>query len=98
RGVAEHTRDEGGHADVGAAALRRLHREARERQFADVEFGMTKGAEEDFFRRQGETGRLDTVDLHAAVDQRARTVIRADGNGEIELGHEESRLKNAGES
>ena len=52
RGVAEGARHERRHADIGAVALRGLDREARQRQFANVEFGVAEGAEEDFLRRR----------------------------------------------
>ena len=66
-------------------------------KFADVEFGPPKRAEENFFRRKRHAGRLDPVDLDSAVDQRPRAVVRADGDGKIELGHEKPGwLKNPG--
>ena len=48
-----------------------------------------KRAEEDFLRRQRHEHRIDAVDLHGAVDQRAVAVVVADGDGKIELGHVE---------
>jgi hypothetical protein len=87
RSMAEGARHEGRHTDIRAAALRGLDRKTRQRQFADVEFGMAKGAEEDFFRRQHHAGGVDAIDLDGAVDQRARAVIGSDCDGKFEFGH-----------
>ena len=76
--VAEHPRHEGRDAHIGTVALRRLHREARHRQFADVEIHGAEGAEEDFLRRQGHEHRVDAIDLDRPVEQRARPVVIAD--------------------
>src|ERR1700733_3857422 len=80
-------RDESRHCDVGTIALRGLHRVTRHRQFADVEFGGAEGAEENLLRHELHENRVDTVDLDDTVDQRAGAVIRADGDGKIEIGH-----------
>ena len=87
RGVAERSRDEGRHRDVGAIALRSLHRVARQRHFADVEFGAAKRAEENLFRTERHVHRVDAVDGHDAVEQGTGAVVVADRDGEIELGH-----------
>ena len=76
--VAEHARHEGRHADIGTIALRGLDREARHRQFADVEIHGAKGPEENLLRRQLHEDGLDAVDLHRAVEQRTGPVIIAD--------------------
>ena len=94
RGVAEGARHEGRHRDIGTIALRRLHRVARHRQFADVELGGAEGAEENLLRHELHVDRIDAVDLHRAVEQRAVAVVVADGDREIELGHGKS-LPNA---
>ena len=80
-------RDEGGHPDIRAIFLRGLYREARQRQFTDIEFGLPEGAKENLFRRQRHAGRLDAIDLDCPVDQRPRAVVGADGDGKIEFGH-----------
>ena len=87
RGVAEGARQKHRNADIRAVVLRGLHREARERQFADVEFGRAEGAKEDFLRRQGHEDRIDAVDAHGAVDQRARAIIVADRDRQIQFVH-----------
>src|SRR5580704_17048611 len=87
RGVAERARDEGRHRDIGTIALRRFHRIARHRQFANVELGGAEGAEENLLRHELHIDRIDAVDLDGAVDQRAGAVIVADRDREIELGH-----------
>jgi hypothetical protein len=87
RGVPERPRYERWHADVGAGALRRLHRMARQRQLADVELGVAEGAEEDLLRRQRHVDWIDPVDLDGAVDQGPGAVIVANGHGKIEFGH-----------
>ncbi len=90
RGVAERARHEGRHRDIGTIALRRLHRVARHRQFADIELGGAEGAEENLLRHELHIDRIDAVDLHRTVDQRAGAVVVADGDREIELGHGKS--------
>jgi hypothetical protein len=85
--VAEGARNEDRNADIGAVVLRRFDREARQRQFADIEFGGAEGAEEDLLRRQRHENRINTVDPHRAVDQRARAVIVADGDRQFEFVH-----------
>ena len=78
RVVAERARHEGRHADIGTIALRGLDREARHRQLADVEIHGAEGAEENLLRRQRHEHRIDAVDLHRAVEQRAGAVVVAD--------------------
>ena len=85
--MAEGARDEGRHRDIGAVLQRGFDRIARQRQFADVEFRRAESAEKDFLRHQRHIDRIDTVDLHAAVDQGAGAVVIADRDGEVELGH-----------
>ena len=87
RVVAERARRKHRHADIRTVAVRGLHREAAHRQFADVEIGVTEGTEEDLLRLQQHEHRIDAVDLHAAVDQRAHPVVVADRDGERELAH-----------
>ncbi len=81
RVVAEGARHEGGHADIGAVAERGLDREARHRQFADIEVDRPEGAEEDLLRRQLHEHRIDPVDLNGAIEQRARPVIVTNRHG-----------------
>src|SRR5580693_3226021 len=85
--MAEGARDKSRHRDIGAIALRGFHRVARHRQFADVEFGGAEGAEENLLRHKLHEHWIDAVDLDVAVDQRTGAVIRANGNGKIEIGH-----------
>src|SRR5262249_7846951 len=66
---------------------RGLHCEARQRALADVEILVAEGPEKDFFRVEPHEHRIDTVDLHRAVDQRPVAVVVADRDGQIELGH-----------
>jgi len=80
--VAEGARQEDGHADIGAVALRDLHQEAAERQLGDVELGVPEGAEEDLLRIERHEDRLDAVDADLAVDERPVAVVVADGHGE----------------
>ncbi len=87
RVMAEGAGDEGRHRDVGTVTLRHLDRIARERQFADVEFGGAEGAKENLLRDQRHIDRVDAVDGDAAVDQRPGPVVLADGDREIEFGH-----------
>src|SRR5581483_658278 len=87
--MAEGTRHEGRDADIGTVSLRGLDREARQRQLADVEFRLAKGAEENFLRRKRHAGRLDAVDLYGSVDQCTRAIVRTNGDGQTEFGHEE---------
>jgi hypothetical protein len=58
--------------------LRGLHREARHRELADVEIHAAEGAEEDFLRRQIHEYRIDPIDLHRAVHQRAHPIVVPD--------------------
>ena len=90
RGVAEGARHESRHRDIGTIALRRLHRVARHRQLANVELGGAEGAEENLLRHELHIDRIDAVDLHRTVDQRAGAVVIADRDREIELGHGKS--------
>ena len=87
RGVAESARHECRHRDIRAIVPRGLDRVARQRQFADVEFGGAEGAKENLLGNERHVDRIDAVDLHAAVDQRPGAVVIADRDGEIELGH-----------
>ena len=48
---------------------------------------MAESAEENFLRIERHEDRIDAVDLHEPVAQRAGAVIVADGDGEIEFGH-----------
>ncbi len=68
--------------------MRDLDREARQRQFADVELGLTERSEENFLRTERHEYRVYAIDLHEAVGQRPDAVVIADGDGKIELGHE----------
>ncbi len=86
RGVAEHPRHKRRHANVRTVFRRGLHREARQRALADVEVLVAERAEEDFLRIELHENRIDAVDLHRAVDQRAIAVIVADCDGQVELG------------
>ena len=88
RVVAERARHERRHADIGGFSLRDLDREARQRQFADVELGLTERSEENFLRTERHEYRVYAIDLHEAVGQRPDAVVIADGDGQIELGHE----------
>jgi hypothetical protein len=54
---------------------------------ADVEIGVAEGAEEDLLRLQQHEHRIDAVDLHAAIDQRAHPVVVADGDAKREPAH-----------
>jgi hypothetical protein len=90
--VAEGAGQEGGDTDVGTVARRRLHREARQRQLADVELCETERAEEDLLRTQVHDDGVDAVDGDAAVAERAGAVVFADGNGETKPGHAYSVL------
>src|SRR5262245_38519503 len=74
-------------SDIGAIAFGGLHREARHRQFADVEIHAAEGAEEDFLGRQVHEHRIDAVDLHRAVHERTHPVVVADRDGELEFRH-----------
>ena len=87
RGVPEGPRDESRDRDIGTIALRRFQGEARQRQFADVEFGAAERTKENLFGAERHEDRVDAVDGDAAVNQRAGAVIVADGDREIELGH-----------
>ena len=49
---------------------------------------MAESAEENFLRSKRHEDRIDAVDLHSAVDQRAGAVVGRDGDGKIEFGHE----------
>ncbi len=68
RGMAKGARDEGRHRDIGAVVQRRLDRVARQRQFADVEFGGAEGAKENLLGHERHKDRIDAVDLDAAVE------------------------------
>src|SRR5206468_12191114 len=67
RGVAKGAGGKDGHADIGTIAVGRLHRQAAERELADVEVGLAKGAEEDFLRLERHEDRLRAVDSDGAV-------------------------------
>ena len=96
RGVSERARHEGRHAHIGEIALRGLHRRARQRQLADVELGMAERAEEDLLRLERHEHRIDAVDLHRAVGERARAVVIAHRDRQIELGHAAPADRNGG--
>ena len=81
RVVTECPRNECRHAHIRAVALGGLHREARQRQFADVEVHAAEGAEEDLLGRQVHEHGIDAVDLDRAVHQRTHAVVVADGDG-----------------
>ena len=98
RGVAERARHEGRHAHIGEVALRGLHRGARQRQLADVELGMAERAEEDLLRVERHEHRIDAVDLHGAVGERAGAVIVAHRDGETEFRHVMSGLASRAET
>src|SRR6478735_3276590 len=85
--VSERTRDESRYSHVGTLALSRLDGKTRHRQFADIEFRMAEGAEENFLRIECHEYRIDAVYLYEPIAQRASAVIVADGNGKIEFGH-----------
>ncbi|MNT47133.1 hypothetical protein D3C72_1838250 [compost metagenome] len=86
-GVAERPREKDGHCDVRTVAARMLDQVARERQLADIEVLAAHGAEEHFLRVERHVDGIDAVDLDAAIEQRAGTVIVAHGDGEAEFGH-----------
>src|SRR5262249_55346886 len=92
RGVTEGARHKGRYGDIGAIILRSLYRVARQRQFADVELGSAKGAEENLFRDQSHIARIDAVDLDTAVDEGPGAIVVADRNRKIEFGHAPSYL------
>src|SRR5882757_479821 len=94
RGVAEGARQEGRHADIGAIARGGLDGEARERELADIERRLAKGAEEDLLRAERHDDRVDAVDLDRAVDQRPGPIVVSDGYGQGELGHRSWLLRN----
>jgi hypothetical protein len=87
RVVAEGARHEGRHAHIGASTLRGLDREARHRQLADIEVDGAEGAEEDLLRRQRHEDRIDAVDLHRAVEERAHAIVITDRDRKFQLGH-----------
>ena len=64
----------------------RLHGKAAEGEFADVELGVTERPEEDLLGHQQREGRVDPVDLHGPVDQRAGTIVIADRDRQVKLG------------
>jgi hypothetical protein len=85
--VTEGPRHERRHPHIGAIAFGGLDREARHRQFTDVEVHAAEGTEEDFLGRQVHEHRIDAVDLHRAVHERTHPVIVADRDGELEFRH-----------
>jgi hypothetical protein len=87
RVVAERARGKYRHTDIRAVAVRRLDREAAHRQLANIEVGVAERAEKDFFRFQQHEHRIDAVDLHRAIHQRAHPVVVADGNRQYEFAH-----------
>src|SRR6516165_138375 len=83
--VAERARDEGRYTDIGTIPAGSLDREARQRQLANVEIDTAKCAKEDLLGRQAHEDRVDAVDLHDPVHQRANPVVISDGYGELKL-------------
>jgi len=52
---------------------------------------ITKGAEKDFFRRQFHKDWINAVNLHITIKKGAVTIIIADSNRQIKIGHDISR-------
>jgi hypothetical protein len=78
RGVTKRAGHKGWHSDVGRRARCRQDGEARERQLADIEFGMTECPEEDLFRAQRHDYGGDTIDLNAAIEQGPGAIVVTD--------------------
>jgi hypothetical protein len=87
RVVAECAGDEGRHAHIRTIAVGGFHREARHREFANIEIHAAERTEEDFLGRQVHEHRIDAVDLDRAVHQRTNAVVIADRDGQLELRH-----------
>jgi hypothetical protein len=95
RGMAEAARHERRYPDIGARAERGLQREARQRQLANVEILRAEGAEEYLLRAQLHEHGIDAVDGYGSVDQGPVTVVVADGDRKVQLGHAASSGKKA---
>ena len=87
RRMAEHPRQERGHADIGQRAVGRLHGGGRQRELANVKLGLPERAEEDFLWREAHEHRVDPVDLHVPIEQRTAAVVIADRDGQLQLAH-----------
>ena len=87
RVVTERSRDECRHPHIGTIVLGGLHREARHRQFAEVEIDVAEGTEEDFLRRQIHEHRIDAIDLNRAVHERTHPVVITDRDRQPEFRH-----------
>jgi hypothetical protein len=76
-----------GNADVRTIAGCCFQGKAAQREFADVELGMADGAEENLLRHEEREDRIDAVDLHGTVHERACAIVIPDCNGEVQLWH-----------
>eukprot|EP00952_Eustigmatos_sp_NYUAD-ZCMA_P002608 11449-Eustigmatos_ZCMA.PRE.1 len=61
---------------------------AGEGKLRDVEVAAAHRPEEHLLRVEQHINGIDAVDLHAPIEQGARPVVVAHGNGELELAHD----------